>query len=97
MSRIKADLICEIIRKSQSNFFEKKGWADPETLEISEILVLVWVRNNAKQYREFFCEKLETCSNTELGAILKLVAESGKDLTEILNGSPQFNSKTKLP
>ena len=96
MSPIKSDLICEIIRNSQTNFLEKKGWADPRQAEACEQFVLAWVKNNAKQYRDYYASQLQTLSASRLGEILKQVTESGQDLTEIIsnNGSP-FAKKTE--
>ncbi|MGP0565074.1 hypothetical protein ACTRW9_06975 [Nitrospina sp. 32_T5] len=93
MSRIKADLICEIIRKSQTNYLEKQGWSDPGKPEISEQFVLEWVRNHAKQYREYYVAQLQMYSTTRLGEILKALTESGKDLTDVIHRAPQFADK----
>ncbi len=95
MSPIKSYLICEIILKSQTNFLEKKGWADPEQAEACEQFVLEWVKNNAKQYREYYASQLQPLSASRLGEILKQVTEGGMDLTEIIqNGSP-FDESAK--
>ena len=95
MSRIKADLICEIIRKSQTNYFEKQGWSDPSKPEISEQFVLDWVKNHAKQYREYYVAQLQMYSTTRLGEILKTLTETRKDLTDIIHRAPQYSEKPK--
>lgn len=95
MSPIKSDLICEIIRKSQTNFLEKKGWADPEQAEACEKFVLEWVKNNAKQYREYYATQLQELPAARLGEILKQVTDGGKDLTQIINNGSPFDDICK--
>lgn len=94
MSPLKADLICEIIRKSQCNLLEKKGFHKTNGNDNCEEQVLFWVRHNAREYREHFRCCLEALSTSELGDILKNVATTGKDLNEILIQSPGFVERT---
>ncbi len=90
MSPLKTDLICEIIRKSQCNLLEKKGYAKLNGSDECEEQVMNWVRYNARCYREHFRDCLEVHSTAELGDILKSVATSGKHLNEILDKLPVF-------
>ena len=92
MTRIKSDLICEIIRKSQTRFLEKKGWT-ANCSEACESSVLQWVKNNARHYRDYYKEQLDSFSCKELGDILKCLNESEKDLNDILNKAPSFEEK----
>lgn len=94
MSPLKADLICEIIRKSQCNLLEKKGFNKSNGTDANEEAVLSWVRHNARDYREHFRCCLEELSTSELGEILKIVATTGKDLNEILLQAPGFVERT---
>jgi len=84
MSRIKDDLICEIIRVSQQNLLGRKqsetgdsGGGDG---------VINWIKNNAKNYRESFMVRLDAFSARELGDILSKLTGSGKDLNQVLEG-----------
>ncbi|UCD11632.1 MAG: hypothetical protein JSU88_00625 [Nitrospinaceae bacterium] len=84
MDQIKQDLICEIIRMSQINLLEKKrleinGACDEQSL-------LDWVKDNAAEYRESFKARLESFTCSQLGDILKRISESGRDLSQILEG-----------
>lgn len=92
MTQIKSDLICEIIRKSQTRFLERKGWTADRS-ETCEQSVLEWVKNNARSYRDHYRQQLEACSCGELSDILKCVNESDKDLHDILNQAPAFVEK----
>jgi len=85
MSRIKADLICEIIRMSQTNFLGKKR-AECSSENFDQT-VMDWIRKNAATYRKNFQERLDGYSNTELGEILKILTDSKKDLNEKLEGT----------
>ena len=84
MSRIKADLICEIIRLSQTNLLDKK--CANMTCDTHEQVAVDWVRKNAADYRLDFQSRLEVYSATRLGEILKDLTGTGKDLNEILEG-----------
>ena len=84
MSRIKADLICEIIRLSQANLLDKK--CANMSCDTQEQVAVDWVRKNAADYRVNFQSKLEVYSATRLGEILKDLTGTGKDLNEILEG-----------
>jgi hypothetical protein len=84
MSRIKADLICEIIRLSQTNLLDKK--CANMTCDTQEQVAVDWVRKNAADYRLDFQSRLEVYSATRLGEILKDLTGTGKDLNEILEG-----------
>ena len=87
MSQIKADLICEIIRLSQTNLLDKK--CANMSCETQEQVAVDWIRKNAADYRVDFQTRLNTYSASRLGEILRDLTESGKDLNEILkeNGS----------
>jgi len=82
MSRIKADLICEIIRLSQTNLLDKK--CANMSCDTQEQVAVDWVRKNAAVYRLDFQSRLEIYSATRLGEILKDLTGTGKDLNEIL-------------
>ena len=84
MSRIKADLICEIIRLSQTNLLDKK--CANMTCDTQEQVAVDWIRKNAADYRLDFQSRLEVYSATRLGEILKDLTGTGKDLNEILEG-----------
>ena len=84
MSRIKADLICEIIRLSQTNLLDKK--CANMSCDTQEQVAVDWVRKNAADYRLDFQSRLEVYSATRLGEILKDLTGTGKDLNEILEG-----------
>jgi hypothetical protein len=84
MSRIKADLICEIIRLSQTNLLDKK--CANMSCDTQEQVAVDWVRKNAADYRVDFQSKLEVYSATRLGEIFKDLTDTGKDLNEILEG-----------
>ena len=92
MTQIKSDLICEIIRKSQTQFLNKKGWT-AERSEACEQSVLEWVKNNAYDYRNHYKQQLEAYSTGELSEILKYLNEFDKDLNDILNKAPAFVEK----
>ena len=94
MSRIKDDLVCEIIRASQTNLLKKKK---AECIEKSEDdIVLSWIRSNAADYRENFKECLSSYSSAELGEMLSELTQSKKDLSEILENYPQKKSKHRI-
>ena len=84
MSLIKADLICEIIRLSQTNLLDKK--CANMSCDTQEQVAVDWVRKNAADYRVDFQSRLEVYSATRLGEILKDLTGTGKDLNGILEG-----------
>jgi hypothetical protein len=84
MSLIKADLICEIIRLSQTNLLDKK--CANMSCDSQERVAVDWVRKNAADYRVNFQSRLEVYSATRLGEIFKALTDTGKDLNEILEG-----------
>ena len=84
MSLIKADLICEIIRLSQTNLLDKK--CANMSFDTQEQVAVDWVRKNAADYRVDFQSRLEVYSATRLGEILKDLTGTGKDLNGILEG-----------
>jgi hypothetical protein len=93
MSRIKDDLVCEVIRVSQTNLLKRKK---AECIEKSEDdIVLSWIRSNAADYRENFKERLGSYSTAELGEMLSELTQSKKDLSEILENYPQRELKSK--
>ena len=84
MSLIKADLICEIIRLSQTNLLDKK--CANMSYDTQEQVAVDWVRKNAADYRVDFQSRLKVYSATRLGEILKDLTGTGKDLNGILEG-----------
>ena len=92
MTQIKSDLICEIIRKSQTRFLNNKGWT-AERSEACEQSVLEWVKNNACGYRNHYKQQLEAYSTGELSELLKCLNETDKDLKDILDKAPAFIEK----
>ncbi|MBC8287382.1 MAG: hypothetical protein H8E42_07895 [Nitrospinae bacterium] len=82
MNRIKEDLICEIIRLSQTKLLDKK--CANMSCEAQEQVAVDWVRKNAADYRVDFQSRLEAYSATRLGEILKDLTDTGKDLSDIL-------------
>ena len=84
MSRIKEDLICEIIRLSQTNLLDKK--CANMSCDTQEQVAVDWIRKNAADYRVNFQSRLEVHSATRLGEIFKDLTDTGKDLNEILEG-----------
>lgn len=84
MNPIKEDLICEIIRLSQTNLLDKKC-AD-KNCEAQEQIAVDWIRQNAADYRTDFQLRLDVFPASKLGEILKTLSNSGKDLSDILEG-----------
>ena len=82
MNRIKEDLICEIIRLSQTKLLDKK--CANMSCEAQEQVAVDWVRKNAADYRVDFHSRLDTYSASRLGEILKDLTETEKDLKDIL-------------
>jgi hypothetical protein len=93
MSQIKDDLICEIIRVSQTNLLGRKqhGAGDHE----EEESILDWIKCNAANYRKSFMIHLDAFSATELGEILSKMTRSGEDLSQILEGCSWTSAQTK--
>ncbi len=84
MQQIKSDLICEIIRASQTNLLEKKKRAAENGSDDDDRCVTDWILKHARHYRERFCEELESCACKELSEILKELTHSKTDLEEML-------------
>ena len=84
MSQVKEDLICEIIRLSQTNLLDKK--CANKNKEAQEQIAVDWIRKNAADYRSDFQTRLDVFPASKLGEILKTLSNSGKDLSEILEG-----------
>lgn len=84
MSQIKDDLICEIIRVSQTNLLGRKKCEEGD--RNGEESILNWIKCNAANYRESFMIDLKAFSATELGEILSKLTRSGADLSQILEG-----------
>ena len=84
MNQIKEDLICEIIRLSQTNLLDKK--CSDMNFEAKEQVAVDWVRQNAADYRTDFQSRLDVFSASKLGEILETLSNSGKDLSDILEG-----------
>ena len=82
MNLVKEDLICEIIRLSQTNLLDKKCANKNE--EIKEQVVVEWIRKNAAGYRTDYQSRLNVFTASKLGEILKTLSNSEKDLSEIL-------------
>ena len=88
MSRIKDDLVCEIIRVSQTNLLAKKKAECSE--ESGDDIIVEWIRRNAASYREDYKECLDSYSSVELGDMLNVLTRSKKDLSEVLKKYPQY-------
>ena len=88
MSRIKDDLVCEIIRVSQTNLLAKKKAECNE--ESGDDIIVEWIRRNAASYREDYKECLDSYSSVELGDMLNMLTHSKKDLGEVLKKYPQY-------
>ena len=84
MNQVKEDLICEIIRLSQTNLLDKK--CANQNKEAREQIAVDWVRRNAAEYRSDFQSRLDVFPASKLGEILKTLSSSGKDLSDILEG-----------
>jgi len=95
MNQVKSDLICEIIRNSQSNLLEKKKLNYDINSDDYEKNVTEWVRNNARYYREHFASVLDSFSCGKLGEILKEISGTQKDLEEIL-GSKEVSKNENI-
>jgi len=93
MHQLKSDLICEIIRNSQSNLLEKRKAAAEISSDEYEKDVTDWVCNNARNYREHFCCVLENYSFQKLSEILKELSCTNKDLEEIVNGNQVLSDR----
>ena len=88
MSKVKDDLVCEVIRVSQTNLLSKKK---AQCVDGSgDDAVMDWIRVNAASYRENFKECLDSYSASELGDILNILSQSEKDLSEILKNNPKY-------
>jgi len=88
VSRIKDDLVCEIIRVSQTNLLAKKKAECSE--ESGDDIIVEWIRRNAASYREDYKECLDSYSSVELGDMLNMLTHSKKDLGEVLKKYPQY-------
>lgn len=84
MNQIKEDLICEIIRLSQTNLLDRK--CANKNCEEQEQIAADWIRQNAADYRTDFQSRLDVFPASKLGEILKTLSNSGKDLSGILEG-----------
>ena len=93
MNQVKSDLICEIIRNSQSNLLDKKKLNYDIDSDDYEKNVTEWVRDNARYYREHFASVLDSFSCGKLGEILKETSDTKKDLEEILESTEVSNDK----
>ena len=82
MNQVKEDLICEIIRLSQTNLLDKK--CSNKNGETREQIVVEWIRKNAADYRSDYQSRLDVFTASKLGEILKTLSNSEKDLSEIL-------------
>jgi hypothetical protein len=82
MSGIKEDLVCEIIRLSQTNLLDKK--CANMSAETQDQVAVDWIQKNAAKYRVDFQSRLEVYSASQLSEILKELTVSEKDLNDIL-------------
>ena len=88
MSRIKDDLVCEIIRVSQTNLLARKKTESTE--ESGDEIVMKWIQSNAASYRNKYQECLDSYSALELGDMLSRLTQSKTGLDEILKKYPQY-------
>ena len=93
MHQVKSDLICEIIRTSQTHLLEKKKLNAKNGSGDSDQCITDWVCKNARYYREHYGEALEAYSCKELSEILKELTCSKKDLEEMLDGNQVLSSR----
>ena len=93
MSKIKDDLVCEVIRVSQTNLLGKKK-ADCNEKSGNDV-VIDWIRRNAANYREDLKERLSSYSSEELGDMLSELTRSKKDLSEIFGNYTSLNTNPK--
>ena len=91
MNLVKEDLICEIIRLSQTNLLDKK--CANKSGEIKEQIVVEWIRKNAADYRTDYQSRLSVFTASKLGEILKTLSNSEKDLSEILEATESSMNK----
>jgi len=91
MNQVKEDLICEIIRLSQTNLLDKKCSNKKE--EAKEQIVVEWIRKNAADYRTNYQSRLDVFTASKLGEILKTLSNSEIDLSEILEGIESSKNK----
>ena len=82
MSEIKEDLVCEIIRLSQTNLLDRK--CANMSAETQDQVAVDWIQKNAAKYRVDFQSRLEVYSASQLSEILKELTVSEKDLNDIL-------------
>ena len=87
MSRIKQDLISEIIRLSQTNLLDKK--CGNMSSEYQEQAVMDWVRKNAADYRVDFQSRLDVYSASKLGEILNCLLYTSP--------SPRDRTRSRMP
>ncbi len=89
MSPLKKDLICEIIRTSQTNLLEKKRTESDSDCEEDDAGILAWIQQHAAEYRSFFGDRLEELSPTELGSLLRKLKDNPQsELSRILENCP---------
>jgi hypothetical protein len=87
VSQVKDDLVCEIIRVSQTNLLARKKNESNEGS--GDEIVMKWIQLNAASYRKNYQERLDSFSALELGDMLSVLTQSKKDLDEILKKYPQ--------
>ena len=87
VSRIKDDLVCEIIRVSQTNLLARKK--NESTEESGDDAVIKWIQSNAAGYRSKYQDCLDSYSTLELGDMLNRLTQSKTDLDKILKKYPK--------
>jgi len=87
VSRIKDDLVCEIIRVSQTNLLARKKTESTE--ESGDDAVIKWIQSNAASYRSKYEDCLDSYSALELGDMLSRLTQSKTDLDKILKKYPK--------
>ena len=94
MSPLKQDLICEIIRTSQTNLLKTKRAESGADCGEDDPGVLDWVQRHAAEYRSFFGDRLEEFPASELGALLRKLQENPQsELSRILENCPVYLEK----